>query len=317
MFLSFRQNGGLCYIKSRRVGSVDAYKKRQGVSHIYNINIDTVGEILGKEAPYYGHKADGEGTYFAVCPACDNPVQLIGIFRNSPETGSKPYARHYPKDIVGLAKYDEAEYLDCPYSNKNWSTNTKRSPESKMGQNIIELLKEQFDRVIYILEQDLEIKISKETARKMLQEYLACEGWTYRAATMNNLPWKFAETGCARPLFGRWILVGGELERALRSKCPEVELVPTSNSRYVKVMCNDKQFVSLQYFLHKHHCRLEEEHLCESITMRVYNSDDAEHTVFEKEISINTEYFMNLISLPAERCKRNEGLLSIAKEEMT
>lgn len=295
---------------------MDAFKKKPRASQVYNINTDTIGEILVKEAPHFGHKANGEGTYFAVCPACDNPIQLIGIFRNSPEAGRKPYGRHFPKNVVGLAEYNEAEYLDCPYSNRNWSTSAKRSPKSKMGQKIKELLREQFDRVIYILEQDLEMKISKETARKMLQEYLSCEGWTYRAATMNNLPWKFAETGCARPLFGRWLLADGELVRAIRSKCPEVALVPASDPRYVKVMNNDKQFVKLKYFLHKHHCKLEGEHLCETIAMRVYRSDDAEHTVFEKEISINTGYFMNLISLPSDRSMRNEGLLSIAKEEM-
>lgn len=42
---------------------------------------------------------------FAVCPVCDNPIQIIGIYKKLENT-DKPYGRHYNHDTA-IAKHNE------------------------------------------------------------------------------------------------------------------------------------------------------------------------------------------------------------------
>ena len=58
-------------------------------------------------------------TYKAVCPACDNPIQIIGLFKREEEVKRKPYGRHTTIDLPGLTVYSEEDYLNCPYHNPN------------------------------------------------------------------------------------------------------------------------------------------------------------------------------------------------------
>lgn len=295
---------------------MDQFKLKQGISPIYPITEKKVETVLGRKEPYYQKNKNGGNSYYAVCPACENPIQIIGIFRNTVEAGRKPYGRHAGKSIPALAEHNQADYYDCPYSNKNWSAGQKRHANSRIETQFLSLLKEQFDRVIYILEKDIDIHISSETARKMLRSYLANQGWSYRDATPNNLPWKFAQTEQALPLFGRKIKVDSPLAQAISENCPEVTLVPSYNPRYVQVKASGSDYVDLWYFLHSHRVSVIEEHLTETITFRVYRGNNREKAIFEKEIVIQTEYFMNLISLPEDRSKRNRILLNIAAEEI-
>ena len=45
---------------------------------------------------------------FAVCPACDNPIQIIGVYKKLENT-DKPYGRHYNHDTA-IAKHNEQAY---------------------------------------------------------------------------------------------------------------------------------------------------------------------------------------------------------------
>lgn len=295
---------------------MDQFKVRQGIAPIYPISDKTVERALGRRAPYYKENADKSKSYFAVCPCCDNPIQLIGIFRDTTEAGRKPYGRHSTRSIPHLAEYNEADYLDCPYSNSNWSSGQQRRPGSRIAQETLSILKTQFDRVIYVLEQDIDLQISLETAQKMLQSYLANKGWLYRDATPNNLPWKFGQAADALKLYGRKVKVGSALEQALRENCPEVELISLQDPHYVKVAQNGKQYVDLWYFLYGHRMWQEEEQIKEDITFRVYRGENRTEAVFEKEIQIQSDYFMNLIAKSRPDGRRYQLLLDIAANEI-
>ena len=64
----------------------------------------------GGVAPW---RRDGDKgpSYYAVCPLCDNPIQIVGLFRRQEESRAhRPYGRHHrgdvhPKDQTGRALY--------------------------------------------------------------------------------------------------------------------------------------------------------------------------------------------------------------------
>ncbi|MCS5465580.1 hypothetical protein NWO25_19660 [Enterococcus lactis] len=59
-------------------------------------------------------------SYYAICPECDNPIQIIGLYKETQESGRKPYGKHHKGTIPYLAKYSEEDYLECPFSNSKW-----------------------------------------------------------------------------------------------------------------------------------------------------------------------------------------------------
>lgn len=97
---------------------------------------------------------------FAVCPVCDNPIEIIGLYKRLKNT-KRPYGKHYSKSVKGLAVYSSQAYEFCLYAvNKKVSKSSKKSVITNYERNIYNLLREQFDRVIYVLSKEIDIKIT-------------------------------------------------------------------------------------------------------------------------------------------------------------
>ena len=295
---------------------MDRFKCSPGVGHIYPIDTETVEGVLGKKRPYYAEAPRGS-RYFAVCPVCDNPIQIVAIFKKDHESGRKPYGKHYGHSIPNLALYNEEAYRHCPYHRTSiYAKPIRRPPSDSVSSKFLTLLRDQFDRVIYILQQDTGIHISEATARHMIRAYIGNKGWEYYDSSLNNLPWKFAHAEKALPLFGRFIKNDSELARAIETSCPEVELVPAKSSGMVKVQARNHQYVDLLYYFCHHRCRLNGDELIETIKLRLYRSAELSKTVFEKTIPIRGDYFMNLIAAKNTINQRSEKWLRIAREEI-
>ncbi|MDR1703900.1 MAG: hypothetical protein LBS19_04340 [Clostridiales bacterium] len=291
---------------------MDVFKVQVSSQRKIPITQENFTRETGEKPPYVASNDSGGKSFFAVCPECENPIQIIGIYKNTPESGTTPYGRHYPKSVPKLAEYNHPDYLDCSYSNPKWKKGSlKRHHGSRVAQNTLRVLREQFDRVIYCLSKDVDMYISYNTAEAMLRGYIANEGWLYRNATMNNLPWAFGEAESALPLFGRKIVRGSDLHHSLSENCPEVEFVDAD--KYVKVTSKQGEYIRLYYVLTNHRKEVTGEHLNESIDLWVYRGSAPDiETVYHKTIQIRTEYFFNLINTSPEKSVRNEKYLEIA-----
>ena len=310
---------------------MDLFKIQLGAGKVYYINEINYTRATGMNQPYCLPNGKGGQSYFAICPQCENPIQIIGLYKNTIEGGQKPYGKHCNKSIPKLAAYNKEDYLDCPYSSPSWKKpTTKRPVGSKVANEILRLLRDQFDRVIYILSRDTEIQIGHNLARSMLQTYLGEEGWRYRAATLNNLPWVFGLAQKATPLFGRLIVKNGELYKALSSQCPDVlfkEISSHSTSpienetpKYVQISNQPEKYLNIRYLFYDYTVKTTgstpaDEKLHETIKFWVYEGSAPNlKTLYIKEIEIQTDYFLNLINLSAAKAKRNENYLRIADE---
>ena len=130
---------------------MDRFKEKPGIARI--LTEENYLKVTGKVKPYC--KLDDDSGNYAVCSACDNPMQIIGLFKSTSEAGRKPYGRHNKGDVPELAGYNEDDYLDCPYSNPMWKkTGTYRRPNNLIALRTLALLKSQFDRVIFLLSKD-------------------------------------------------------------------------------------------------------------------------------------------------------------------
>lgn len=128
---------------------MDVFKAWPGRAESIVISQESYMGCTGGVAPW---RRDGDTgpSYYAVCPLCDNPIQIVGLFRRQEESRSRrPYGRHHRGDVPGLCRYDEDAYLHCPYADPNHRTDTRARRHSKdpTGRALYGLMRGEFDRV--------------------------------------------------------------------------------------------------------------------------------------------------------------------------
>ena len=156
---------------------MDTFKTKPGIPEEILITEENFANETGRQFPYVMKKNE-KITYKAVCPACDNPIQIIGLFKREKEVKRKPYGRHTTVDLPGLTVYSEEKYLNCPYHNPNpHNSDAKRKPGNKKSQYFYNLMKEHFDLIVLILEKKLQIYVSYHFAETLLRSWRDNEGW--------------------------------------------------------------------------------------------------------------------------------------------
>lgn len=295
------------------------YKLKPGINKIYKIDKNTFELTTQQRKPYYSFNSKNERIQFAVCPACDNPIEIIGLYKPLHHTDS-PYGRHYPHSINGLAEYNQQAYNYCPYS-KNQTTITseiRKSLLTNFEKDIYLLMREQFDRVIYVLSKQLDIKITYPAAQRMLTTYVKGEGWLYPWATLNNLPWVLGHLSWSKTLYGQPILKNSHLYNAIVKSCPSVEFIKSKYySEYEILVAKDEMYIDINYCIINHCRKINNNMLTETMDFMVTEGNiENRNIIYRKQLTIDEPYFMNLINLPNERSRRNMKLLEIAKNLM-
>ncbi len=289
---------------------MDVFKTLPGINESIPITNENYVQATRKAWPYCSKKEDGTLRYYAVCPLCDNPIQLVGLFKSVPDS-IKPYGKHHKGMVDGLASYDEDAYWGCPYANPNPSKATiRRKPGSKTAAFLYALLREQFDRIIYILEKMTGIKISAAFAKKLLESYVANEGWMYYDSTQDNLPYMLLVAEPAYTLVNRHIEQGSSLYDGILKNCKTIELISV-NDRYAKAVPVEGKYSNVTFLLAEHRRKVADNHLTETFSLQVVENDKV---VYRQRIEVDPDYLRRLIKLPEERSFRNAKLLKLAEK---
>lgn len=274
--------------------------------------------LTAKRKPYVQVNRDWSMSYYAVCPICDNPIQIVCLHSDPLHGKRKPHGRHCRKSVPGLAEFDMDAFLSCPYANygKTRTGKRHRSEDQKQSKELLIFLREQFDRVIYIIQQESQIYITQATAEKMLLQFINSKAWTYSDTRMNNLPWAMANSDISHELYGRLVKVNTDLHRFLASRCPEVRLEKAERSGYVRIGKQPGRFVDLHYHFQQHEFGLSEdsEHMNETIRFVITRGAvNRQRTVYSKVLTIHTNRFIKLCEVPPEKARRDMRLLTFAQ----
>lgn len=295
------------------------YKLKTGINKIYRIDKSMFELTTQQKKPYYSFNNKNERIQFAVCPACDNPIEIIGLYKPLKHTNN-PYGRHYPHSIEGLAEYNQQAYDYCPYSKKQSviTSENRKSVLTDFEKNIYLLMRKQFDRVIYVLSKQLDIKITSSAAQRMLTTYVKGEGWLYPWATLNNLPWVLGHLSWSKTLYGQPILKNSSLYSAIIQSCPSAKFISSEYyNKYDILISKEKMYLDINYCIINHSRSINNDVLTETMDLMVTEGQPENgKIIYTKQLIIDEPYFMNLINLPEERSHRNAKLLEIAKKLM-
>lgn len=151
--------------------------------------------------PAYVQQIDGEIKHLAVCPRCNNPVAILGIYK---EISTAPHARHAKNvDIPNVARYNEYKYLHCPYHKRKANYVKEYVPETEepQRQELYRIAKENFDKAIYLLQKETGIYITLDMAEQLAENYAAMRAYNYIDATVYNIPWYLLYSFPGVPLY--------------------------------------------------------------------------------------------------------------------
>ncbi|MGL4209599.1 MAG: hypothetical protein ACRCTY_09465, partial [Candidatus Adiutrix sp.] len=270
---------------------MNVFKLAIGASSVYKIEQTNFEEGNLKKPPFYSFNKKGEPVYYAICPRCDNPIPIIGLYKSK-----NPYGRHLPHSIHGLANYDQEAYDFCPYACPQLKSPTEKLKKTKLDglpQRILNILKEQFDRVIYLLSKSIGIVITDKLAKAMLEKYLRTEGFLYYQAAITNIPWVFGYMSHSQSLYGRIIKEGTPLRAAIEAKLPDA-IFSEKNQLFSK----SKNFMQITFCFIKHQLPFKNQTLNESFDFVVSAGEGTPpQEIYRETLIVDETYFLNLINL--------------------
>lgn len=292
------------------------FKLVQGNVKPYDITRNNFKRFTGKKEPYVAWGSDGKKRCFGICPACDNPIQLIGLYKKLKNTDS-PYGRHYNRN-ADIARHNEQAYFFCPYAKHLYNNSEKilKDELTDFERNIYYAVRENFDFAVYLAEQISGLKINEWFAEEILRDYLGGEGYMYYGATYYNIPWMLLYFCMAKPVYKRLVRIGSPLYDMLKDR-KDVCLQQYKNSPYYLV---DKagRWLNLQYSVILHDRKIVHDEVKEEIRLILSSSDVRGTHIQEAEtvLEINEYRFSNLIHSEKAAQYRNERLLQIAEQIM-
>ena len=117
-----------------------------------------------------------EKRQYSICPVCNNPVRLVGIYK---ATIPKPYGAHAGETVEGLPIHNLQKYEYCTLSRKGKRVNdTERFDKPDASQKeLCHILCNNFHKVVYVIEKVLGIQGSTAFWRTRLEQFMASKGY--------------------------------------------------------------------------------------------------------------------------------------------
>lgn len=151
--------------------------------------------------PGYVQKVRGETKHLALCPRCNNPVAILGIYK---KINVAPHARHAKEvNIPNVAQYDEYKFQNCPYHNKraDYIKEYVDETEELQRQDLYKIAKEHYDKAIYLLQKETGIYVTLAMAETLAENYVIMRAYNYIDATVYNIPWYLIYSFHGFPLY--------------------------------------------------------------------------------------------------------------------
>ena len=151
--------------------------------------------------PGYIQVVSGETKHLALCPRCNNPVAILGIYK---KIDVAPHARHAKGiNIPNVVQYDEYKFQHCPYHKKRANYIKEYVPETEepQRQELYKIAKEHYDKAIYLLQEEIGIYITLTMAETLAENYVIMRAYNYIDATIYNIPWYLIYSFTGFPLY--------------------------------------------------------------------------------------------------------------------
>lgn len=261
----------------------------KGQEHeMFKLERNIFERITEKSKVYYRD----DGSHYAICPGCHNPIQIINLInKNTHEKGkrSRPriHGRHYNKDVEGLVKYNREKYSECQFANPECLGTERRRRNKNANNEIIALVKENNAILLKYIRNITAINFSKSRFEEFLEYFMVQEGYDYEYINRFNLPYSFLYLQREISIFGNYLLSnerGNAITSAIENRSKYFKVhdnkIVRSDASFVKI-----NLVFFNHRIHKDRSQTVEFHIIEQ-------KDEIANTIYQETISIDLSSFI-------------------------
>ena len=275
------------------------------------INRENVETKTLKSPPYYVRHADDTYSIFAKCPACKNPIQIIGIYKKINQN-VEPYGKHTTTDVKGIANINYDKLMNCPFLSKSdISILQKRIPKNNERViKFIDFLLSNYDLVIEQLEEETGLEISLANTRLMLSHFVGDQAWNYYNTSIENVPWTITEADSPHRMYMQFVKRKSDLYMALKNING---LVLEDGEKWSQVKTQNGIYVDLYYvWIHRKSVEINGQYQLQT-TFKVFRQvDNSNEEVYSKTYICDVNGFMKKVN--DETRRKNKKILRIAEE---
>lgn len=296
-------------------------KYHKGFSKIYPVNKENFIKVTKEEYPY-----SQNGNNYAICPICENPVILLGLYKPISQKASdgtktiKPHGRHNTVgDVQGLANYIKADYLACPNHKKtdDYIFERHAGDANERDLSIYKTLRENFDIAVSLIRKAVPFYINNNMIESMLRDYLSKEAYMYTEATEYNIPWVLIHAMDHIGLYHRLVRTDSGLCTYL-SNYPGIKLdTSKSSGQYAEITNDGRAFIDLDWVVTGIRCHTDKNDIFHNYIKTVIGKPDGRGTyttLYEEEIEVDPYSFSRLAH--SEKAIRDQKLLEMAQKIM-
>jgi hypothetical protein len=173
----------------------------------YDLTVDNYLEYSHKSKPYFQDEKRYKCPRFAICPMCNNPIQIINLYKNDyveEVTGRKGlHARHFAKNIEGLAEYNESRYESCPlHKPVNFKLIEVRHNE-EANEEIKKFVEMNSKRIMDDIRNITGIFFKYVNLEEKISNYIKKKNYAYTHTNRFNIPYSILYTSEAFDIYGR------------------------------------------------------------------------------------------------------------------
>ncbi|CAH1057787.1 hypothetical protein [Paenibacillus pseudetheri] len=258
-------------------------------NRIYKITRDNFEKLTDKKHPYC-QEIRKRMRYLAICPACGNPINFIGLYVKD-QTDRKRiralHGRHFTENVPQLADFDEYEYKDCPFHNDKAGKLYTDIPGQKKNNEIVRLIKTYPEELRECISKILGFHISQNKFEKLLTSFVSSKGYYFEGITKFNLPYYFLYLLPNQKLF-KCKVMDNDIEQAIDRKCKYFEV---SKEKRLEKKVNE--YVEFEFILVEHIKKDESESINYKLIER---KKEIRNLIFENRLEINHYLFVDMIS---------------------
>jgi len=239
---------------------------------------------------------------YAICPACNNPVRLFGLYK---KMDKQPYGAHTGKTIEGseplLPKHNVENYEYCPLSRKGKRVGDKDARHSNptdIQLAVYDILKNNFHKVVYVIERALKFKGSNAFWEKALKSFIESKAYLYPWITIANCPWMLCFFGVNNlALYKQGILINSSLYDCIEENCKNARFITINDEPELATLENNGSFldtVSFRFSSHNSHLE-DDQNLIETIQWCINFGSKDPKEIFNRKITVNQKSFKAIL----------------------
>lgn len=255
-----------------------------GDGNEYELTRENFLEKTHKGYPFFQDAKKYEKPFFAICPACNNPIQIINLYGNQYEEEHTKkrdmHGRHFIHNIDGLPKNNKKGYNNCPFHNPVAFGIIRVREDETINEEIKELVENNRKKISVDIKEITGFLFKNERIDNIIAEYLNARNYCYTHTNRFNIPYSILYTNRAINLFGQRISsseLGNRIQNAI-----------TDNSEYFMVKNNlikknVNKYVVINLLIIKHRISNSRQYM----TIRVEEGyQQVNNVLFEEEIEM-------------------------------